>query len=49
MKKREKKLVLTKETVKSLAADELENAAGAAASVGNCETWRYCPREPNPY
>jgi hypothetical protein len=45
MKKREKKLVLAKETVKSLEAGELENAVGAA-SVSQCDTWRYCPREP---
>ena len=44
MKKKVKKLELSKETVKSLETDELGNAAGAACA-GNSDTYRYCPRE----
>lgn len=45
-KKITKKLALSKETLRSLEADALRNAAGGA-TVDRCVTWRYCPNEPN--
>jgi signal transduction histidine kinase len=44
-----KKLALAKETVRSLEAMALEKVEGGAVISHYCDTWRYCPNEPNPY
>ena len=54
MKKMVKKLVLTKETVRSLEEKGLDKAAGASAYICVVNTeynscMRYCQREPNIY
>lgn len=46
MKKKTKKLVLSKQTLRSLEEVALEKVGGGY-SVAYCDTWRYCPREPN--
>jgi len=48
MKKQIKKLVLAKETVRSLATFDLRDVAGGASISGTCNSCgvRFCQREP---
>ena len=46
MKKQVKKLKLAKETLRSIEEVALEKVAGGY-SIKYCDTWRYCPNEPN--